>query len=422
MKKRKVKKKRDYSIKFEALDKQGQELYNNIYQEYDKIPIIELREYAKQMGIRAVTTMDKKSLVETMTKHRLSNTVYIPVKESKVLPVTNEEIDKLTEDYLMKTFVLSPEKRKGVLDITQEGAWLRVEGFIENDSDVFVPMLIVNDYMLMTGDEIEGLVRFMEKSGRYGLFKIEKINGQNAECFYRKQLDNPLYPSGIIKMGKGSTIFNALNTLCPFSKGQRKLIVGLSAIKLDSLAREISINLYKQGFEVINLFLDESPETISETISLPGSSLVLSCESKTKYDDAIKLAVNYAKRIAPYGRDIAIIINNADALKEENLREVFGSGRYTSDGSITTVVLSSGLELSEVINRLSRTANSTAIFKNNFGDEPLVDLNLTYSENEKELSEIERKALRDVRKYFNYQFVTVQEFMTAYDILLANSN
>ncbi len=420
MKERKVKR-RNYSIKFEALDKHGRELYNNIYQEYDRVPILELREYAKQMGIRAVTTMDKKSLVEAMTRHRISNTIYIPVKETQVRPVTIEEVDKLTEDYLMRTFVLSPEKRKGILDVKKDGAWLRVEGFITNDSDVFVPMRIVNDYMLMTGDEICGLVRFMEKSGRYGLFKIDKINGQNADEFRRRQLDNPGPSSDIIKMERGSMIFNALSTLCPFIKGERKLIVGLSAVKLDALAREISLNLFKQGFETINLFLDESPESISKSISLPGSSLVLSCESHEKYDDAIRLAVSYAKRIAPYGRDVAIILNNADILKEENLRAAFGAGRFTASGSITTVVISSGLELSPAINRLSRTANSIAIFKNNFGEQPLVDLSLTYSENQKQLSLDQQKAINDARTHLNHQFVTVQEFMTAYDILLANS-
>ncbi|MCL2675929.1 MAG: hypothetical protein FWE84_05035 [Firmicutes bacterium] len=412
---------KEYKINFSALDAQGKELYSSIFQGYDDSSIYELREIARRIGVKSATTMDKRTLVIAMSERRMANTVYCPPQAGIVAPVIYEEVEMITDDYLMRTAVLDPESRMGILDITNDGAWLRTTGFVQSDADVFVPMLMVNDYRLESGDELTGQARFMDKSGRFGLFKLETINGTAATGFIRKRLEKPVSPTSVLKLSKGSRTLNALNVLCPLSKGQRKLIIGLGALKLDGLAREISIKLHEKGFVTINLFLDESHETMRETADLPGISLVLACDSFERYDEAIRLAVDYAKRIAPYGKDVVMILNNADVLCEETLRAVYGAGRCSENGSITTVIISSALELNPLINRLSRTANSIAILKNNIGADPMVDIKRSFSEIEERLSAAERQTLSDLRKQMSEPFVNVRDLAAAYEIILADN-
>jgi hypothetical protein len=400
-----------------VLDVHQKQLFAQIKSEYDKISIYKLREIAKKLGVKSSTTMNKSSLVKSAAEMRLKSMVYYPSKIKEVSQVTFQEMQELTDDYKNESIVLNAEHRKGILRVEDENASLCISGFENDPSEVIVPMLMVNDWKLQSGDEISGNVRMLQKSGRYGLFELFTINGVKASKFVRKTLLPATLPTEILCFDSPSSTLRAAAELVPFTMGQRRLIIGLGALNLHFLAKEISQKFSEKKFELINLFLDETPENLEESSNLTGSNLILSLENSSEADEAVNLAVSYAKQVAAYGRNIAVVINNADVLQEQTLRNVFGAGRMTENGSITVVMLSSTLELTQIINKISRSAGAINIFQYGFSEELLIDIARSHGDSERLLSLRQKEILKVCRSQIKDSVVDVKKFLSTLDIL-----
>ncbi|MBI2590953.1 MAG: hypothetical protein HYW33_03715, partial [Candidatus Blackburnbacteria bacterium] len=126
---------------------------------------------------------------------------------------------------------LPTEYIEGVLDIAQEGSGLLRPPFgSKDDRNVYISGSQIRRFNLRSGDIVGGQARSPKENERYwGLLKVEKVNGQEAQEGDRVKFEDltPVHPDEKIKL---ETTTDKLTTrvidlISPIGFGQRGLIV-----------------------------------------------------------------------------------------------------------------------------------------------------------------------------------------------------
>ncbi len=152
----------------------------------------ELRETAKEMGIKSVTKYKKIELIEKiLEKDREENNSKQNNKENK----SNEQKPK--EDY--KTPDEEKEDAEGVLEILPDGfGFLRGSNYLSTENDVYVSPSQIKRFNLKTGDKVMGITRKPKSGERFrALIYVKTVNDENPETSKRRtnfELLTPIYP------------------------------------------------------------------------------------------------------------------------------------------------------------------------------------------------------------------------------------
>jgi len=126
---------------------------------------------------------------------------------------------------------LPTEYVEGVLDIAQEGSGLLRPSFAASDKDIYISASQIRRFNLRVGDMVAGQARRPKENERYwGLLKVEKINGKEAEELgQRTDLDDltAIYPDAKIFLSTSAAILSASTCFNPASfikktNGERK--------------------------------------------------------------------------------------------------------------------------------------------------------------------------------------------------------
>ena len=78
--------------------------------------------------------------------------------------------------------------RKGVLDVLPDGyGFLRTQGYLPSEEDVYVSMSQIRRFGLRRGDEVSGIIRPPKDSEKYyALLRIENVNGLDPDAARRR--------------------------------------------------------------------------------------------------------------------------------------------------------------------------------------------------------------------------------------------
>src|SRR3989344_8494659 len=147
------------------------------------------------------------------------------------------------------------QKVNGILDIAGDGHGFLRPKFRPSENDVYISASQIRRFTLRSGDMVEGLGRPPKESERYfGLLKVEKVNGVDAEKMGKRTKFEDLttvYPDEKLKLETGKTPLSTrlIDLISPIGKGQRGMIVsppkaGKTTI-LKDIARGISENFPK---------------------------------------------------------------------------------------------------------------------------------------------------------------------------------
>src|SRR3989344_3268494 len=147
------------------------------------------------------------------------------------------------------------QKVKGFLDIAGDGHGFLRPRFRPSLEDVYISASQIRKFQLRGGDEVEGLGRPPKESERYfGLLKVEKVNGEDAEKqTKRKRFEDltPIYPDEKLSLetGKLPLSMRLIDLISPIGMGQRGMVVsppkaGKTTI-LKDIAKGISENFPK---------------------------------------------------------------------------------------------------------------------------------------------------------------------------------
>jgi transcription termination factor Rho len=279
--------------------------------ELEKNSLAELRQQAKELGVKRASRLKKEELL---------------------INIRQAEAEKEGR-----------EVRGGILEIMNEGVgFLRSEHYQGGPGDVYVSQTQIRRYGLRNGDLVIGEARPPRESEKhFGLLKVETVNGlEGEEAKRRPRFENltPIFPEVRfdLEMDKRGLAMRMINLVAPVGRGQRGLIVsppksGKTTI-LKEMANTIS-NKYKDVHLMVAL-IGERPEEVTDMDRSVDAEVISSTfdEPVTSHVRAAEMVLERAKRLVEIGHDVVILMDSLTRLARAYNLVVTPSGRTLSGG------------------------------------------------------------------------------------------
>ncbi|MDR3128084.1 MAG: transcription termination factor Rho [Bifidobacteriaceae bacterium] len=317
---------------------------------------------------------------------------------------------------------------EGLLDITEGYAFLRVNGYLPSDNDIYVSLGFIRRNNLRQGDYIKGIAKNPKNRNKQkyrALTEATTVNNMTIDEAAKRPDFNkltPLYPFDRLRLEtneKSTMTQRIIDIVAPIGKGQRGLIVSPpkagKTIILQQIANSIAINNPKTHLMV--LLVDERPEEVTDMERNVRGEVISSTFDRPASDHTIvaELAVERAKRLVELGKDVVILLDSITRLgRAYNLaappsgrilsggvdvaalyppKKFFGAARNIEEGGsltiIATALVETGSKMDEVIFeefkgtgnmelKLSRELSNRRIF-------PAIDINASGTRREEVL-------------------------------------
>ncbi|SHH43869.1 transcription termination factor Rho [Sporanaerobacter acetigenes] len=313
--------------------------------------IAELREIAKNIGIRSPYKFKKEELIDLILQDYASKEIDDEEREEDYDEYKAEKIDikDINTDVLPEKVTEELEQMdninmaKGILEIHTDGyGFLRCENYLSGDEDIYVSPSQIRRFRLKTGDKIKGITRPPKQGEKYkALLYVKSVNDLNPEtCVNRPDFDTltPIYPRKRIVL---ETTPNELSTrmidlLAPIGKGQRGMIVSPPKAGKTTLLKMIanSISINHPEIELIVLLIDERPEEVTDMQrSVRGDVVYSTFDELPKHHTKVaEIVLERAKRLVEHGKDVVILLDSITRLARAYNLTIPATGRTLSGG------------------------------------------------------------------------------------------
>ncbi|PKB78798.1 MAG: transcription termination factor Rho [SAR202 cluster bacterium Io17-Chloro-G9] len=253
------------------------------------------------------------------------------------------------EELLSRVFQVASAQQSlvasGILETMDEGyGFLRQVDTHSGTGDVYISQSQIRRFGLRTGDTVTGQVRPPKEGERYfGLVRVEKINlmdTDQVQARSRAQFEHmtPIFPEDQMVLETEGPILatRMVDLFAPIGLGQRGLIVsppkaGKTTI-LKQIAHAISINHPEVLLMVV--LIGERPEEVTDMRRAVKGDVFASTfdESVEEQCRVGELALERAKRLVEFGRDVVILLDSITRLTRAYNLAVPTSGRTLSGG------------------------------------------------------------------------------------------
>lgn len=353
------------------------------------------------------------------------------------LRVMAEELNiKNHQDYQKIELILK------ILEIqTKNGGNIFVEGFLEiikethgvlrsltmlpSEKDVYVSSSQIKRFNLRPGDYIAGQARPPKEGERYlGLLKIEAINNESPDKAISRPSFNkltPIYPEEQIKLETDPQIISTrvIDLLAPIGKGQRGMIVAPPKAGKTWLLKDIADGIAKNhpDIHLMVVLVGERPEEVTDLQRFVKGEVIAANfdEPPENHTKIAEMAVERAKRLVEYGKDVVILMDSITRLaRAYNLtappsgrtlsggfdpiaiyppKKFFGAARNMENGGsltiIATALVDTGSKMDEVIfEEFKGTGNMEVKLDRRLAEKrvyPSIDVTSSYTRNEDKL-------------------------------------
>lgn len=357
--------------------------------EIKSIAINQLREFAKQIGVRGPTTMPKEALEKA---------VYKRLKEIEAERNVPSEL-------------LAPKSRVGILDksrIEQRDrdsfgpfvekpdafyqdfvGWFRPykdeDGIVcthltPHVDDIFVSEDFVCAAHLKFGDRVAGRFVVNPETRMKITAEINTVNGKKlnehraADIIARRRL----VPSESLNLWGDRNNIRALALAAPLKKGSRVLLAHDELTSLTDYNVRLADTLRESGYETISFYLDATPENAEILQEKDG---VFACafdldEEFVEY--TLEMAVETVYRKVEEKADIVVIVDNMEACKNIGLARKLLACACSIDGGSVTVFASVNEDIMDrrTLGLLTSFADAKVRFEND-GGTPVVNYKLS---------------------------------------------
>ncbi|MEL7598178.1 MAG: Rho termination factor N-terminal domain-containing protein, partial [Clostridiaceae bacterium] len=168
--------------------------------ELESMTVVELKQIAKELGIKGSSKFKKVELIEHINKTSpLAINKEGVVLREKIAPkvIHKKELVEIKENEIdieeennenedkgrnLKEMIHESDTAKGVLEIIENNnyGFLRGENYLTGPKDIYVSPSQIRRFNLKTGDEVEGKVRTAKEGEKFqALLYVQKINGEN---------------------------------------------------------------------------------------------------------------------------------------------------------------------------------------------------------------------------------------------------
>ena len=279
---------------------------------------------------------------------------------SELLEIADEakvdDPDGLTKDQLV-TAILSRRAedegflyRKGVLDVLPDGyGFLRTQGYLPSEEDVYVSMSQIRRFGLRRGDEVSGIIRPPKDSEKYyALLRIENVNTMEPEEARRRPPFDKLtalFPDERLRLEHDPKSYTEriLDLICPIGKGQRGMVVSPPKAGKTTILKQLANSVIENNPEVhvIVLLVDERPEEVTDWRRTVKAAEVVASTFDRPADDHIQvteLVLERAKRLVEGGVDVMILCDSITRMARAYNLAAPASGKILSGGVDSTAL------------------------------------------------------------------------------------
>ena len=303
-----------------------------MYLDLEGMTLSELKEEAKNLGIKRVTGIKKDELTKS---------IKIAIHEKNLAEAAEKAQDKTPEPP-------EPEgdESEGILEIMADGyGFLRTKNFEQGDNDIYISQSQIRRFNLRTGDNVKGITRQAREGERSGaLLYVKSVNGDNPQkAVGRPVFENltPIYPCDKLKLqtSKEEISGRIIDLVAPIGKGQRGMIVAPPKVGKTILLTKMANAITKNHKEVslIMLLIDERPEEVTDIQrSIEGENVDIvysTFDEKPEHHKLVaEMVLERAKRMVEQGKDLVILLDSITRLSRAYNLIIPPSGRTLSGG------------------------------------------------------------------------------------------
>ena len=316
----------------------------------ESLSLAVLKELAKENGIKGISSMKKKDLVEALlviseeeesSKNKKEGASAKEGRSSKTRKDNKE--DKETD----KEEGAEPIGRvDGILEVLNDGyGFVRCANYLPGEDDVYVAPSQIRKLNLKTGDIIKGTKRRNNPTDKFAALQIvETVNDYPLEeAMRRNNFEDltPVFPDERIHLEreKSSNAMRIVDLISPIGKGQRGMIVSQPKAGKTTLLKEIASSVKESNpdMHIIILLIDERPEEVTdikEAIEGRNAEVIYSTfdELPEHHKRVSEMVIERAKRLVEHKQDVMILLDSITRLSRAYNLTVPPSGRTLSGG------------------------------------------------------------------------------------------
>ncbi|MDF2907535.1 MAG: rho [Herbinix sp.] len=323
--------------------------------QYDSMTLANLREIAKEKGLKNITTMKKSELIEALLKVAPEEEPVQAEKQEIRTAETNEQNSITGREERRPSAAQSQsemeqldsgETKVGILEVLPDGyGFIRCDNYLPGENDVYVSPAQIRRFNLKTGDIVSGNTKIRSQTEKFSaLLYIKSVNGFHpAEAQKRKRFEDltPIFPNQRIHLetpGTGVSM-RMVDLVSPIGKGQRGMIVSQPKTGKTTLLKQIAkaVTQNHPDMKLIILLIDERPEEVTDIKeSIEGRNVEVIYSTFDELPDNHKrvseMVIERAKRLVEHKQDVVILLDSITRLARAYNLTVQPSGRTLSGG------------------------------------------------------------------------------------------
>ncbi|KAB3534757.1 transcription termination factor Rho [Alkaliphilus pronyensis] len=310
------------------------------------LKINDLREIAKNMGLKSTTKYRKEELINWIEKQKQENKQELKADKPQVKekPTKNNKYNQLP-DHLSDEIPDGEEANiaDGILETHTDGyGFLRRENYLSSDDDIYISPSQIRRFNMRTGDKITGITRSPKSGEKFkALLYVKKINGLDPDSATKRpnfEDLTPIYPQERINLELNNKELSTrlIDLIAPIGKGQRGMIVAPpkagKTILLQKIANSIATNY--PDIDIIVLLIDERPEEVTDMQRSIKGEVVYSTfdELPSHHIKVAEMVLNRAQRLVEHGKDVVILLDSITRLARAYNLTIPPTGRTLSGG------------------------------------------------------------------------------------------
>ena len=342
--------------------------------DYENMTLIELKDLAKELGVKNIYKFKKAELIEEVKRvspvsiekngvilrekitpkkaeeaveESAANNVKEEVKSAAVAETKTEaEVETISYEQKrerLRELIDESDTARGVLDVIDNNfGFLRGDNYLSGPNDIYISPSQIRRFNLRTGDMVEGKVRTPKEGEKFkALLYVQSVNGENPErAVGRKRFETltPIYPEQRLRLETSPLDLSSrlMDIMSPIGKGQRGIIVAPPKAGKTTLLKKVANSIVKNHPEVklIVLLIDERPEEVTDMQrSIKGEVIYSTFDEEPDHHAKVaEMVLERAKRMVEQGQDVVILMDSLTRLSRAYNLTITPTGRTLSGG------------------------------------------------------------------------------------------
>lgn len=325
-------------------------------EQYESLPLSELKEIAKARSLKGTSTMKKGDLIQLMLDKDGESRPQKPAEK----PERAEKTERTERIEGIERPERGPERpavqdmaqldsgqvANGILEVLADGyGFIRSANYLPGENDIYINPAMIRRYNLKTGDILCGNIKVRSQTEKFAaLLYLKTVNGYRPdEAARRRSFEDltPIFPNSRIHLERpgGSMAMRIMDLISPIGKGQRGMIVSPPKAGKTTLLKDVAKSITKNHpeMQLLILLIDERPEEVTdirEAIAGPNVEVIYSTfdELPEHHKRVSEMVIERAKRLVEHKKDVVILLDSITRLARAYNLTVPPSGRTLSGG------------------------------------------------------------------------------------------